>query len=105
MTDIANRYFVSPKTVERILRSYTYVVNPYTYQLPECFLIDEFKGTNDCHSKFCFIFSDGETLKICEEESFYTKKISKRKNQRNENVEENLLKTFPQSPTHCNRWL
>lgn len=64
MTDIANRYFVSPKTVERILRSYTYVVNPYTYQLPECLLIDEFKGTNDCHSKFCFIFSDGETGKI-----------------------------------------
>ncbi|BFQ95654.1 hypothetical protein SMUE_09300 [Enterococcus cecorum] len=46
-----------------------------------------------------------ETLKICEEESFYTKKIGKRKNQRNENVEENLLKTFPQSPTHGNRWL
>lgn len=64
MTDIANRYFVSPKTVDRILRSYTYVVNPYTYQLPECLLIDELKGTNDCHSKFCFIFSDGETGKI-----------------------------------------
>ena len=27
-------------------------------------MIDEFKGTNDCHSKFCFIFSDGETGKI-----------------------------------------
>ena len=27
MTDIANRYFVSPKTVERILKSYTYEVN------------------------------------------------------------------------------
>nr|WP_253263753.1 transposase family protein [Enterococcus cecorum] len=31
MTDIANRYFVSPKTVERILKSYTYEANPYTY--------------------------------------------------------------------------
>ena len=40
------------------------MVNPYTYQLPECQLVDEFKGTNDCHSKFCFIFSDGETGKI-----------------------------------------
>ena len=64
MTDIANRYFVSPKTVERILRSYTYEVNPYTYQLPECLLVDKFKGTKDCHTKFCFIFSDGETGKI-----------------------------------------
>ena len=64
MTDIANRYFVSPKTVERILKSYTYEVNPYTYQLPECLLVDEFKGTKDCHTKFCFIFSDGETGKI-----------------------------------------
>ena len=64
MTDIANRYFVSPKTVERILKSYTYEANPYTYQLPECLLVDEFKGTKDCHSKFCFIFSDGETGKI-----------------------------------------
>ena len=64
MTDIANRYFVSPKTVERILKSYTYEVNPYTYQLPECLLVDEFKGTKDCHSKFCFIFSDGQTGKI-----------------------------------------
>ena len=43
MTDIANRYFVSPKTVERILKSYTYEANPYTYQLPECLLVDEFK--------------------------------------------------------------
>ena len=59
MTDIANRYFVSPKTVERILKSYTYEVNPYTFQLPECLLIDEFKGTKDCNTKFCFIFSDG----------------------------------------------
>ncbi|HBC2593791.1 TPA: ISL3 family transposase [Enterococcus faecium] len=64
MIDIANRYFVSPKTVERILRSYTYVVNPYTYQLPECLLVDEFKGTKDCNTKLCFIFSDGETGKI-----------------------------------------
>lgn len=38
MTNIANCYFVSPKTVERILKSYTYEVNPYTYQLPECLL-------------------------------------------------------------------
>ena len=45
---------------------------------------------------------DLETLKICEEESFYTRKIGK---QKNENVEEKLLKTFPQSPTHGNRWL
>ncbi|CAI3461811.1 hypothetical protein CIRMBP1210_01779 [Enterococcus cecorum] len=64
MTDIANRYFVSPKTVERILKSYTYEVNPYTYQLPECLLVDEFKGTKDCNTKLCFIFSDGETGKI-----------------------------------------
>ncbi|RBR30838.1 hypothetical protein EB06_01523, partial [Enterococcus cecorum] len=64
MTDIANRYFVSTKTVERILKSNTYEVNPYTYQLPECLLVDEFKGTKDCHTKLCFIFSDGETGKI-----------------------------------------
>ena len=36
---------------------------------------------------------------------FLYEKIGKRKNQRNKNVEEKLLKTFPQSPTHCNRWL
>ncbi len=46
-----------------------------------------------------------ENLKICEEESFYTKKIGKQKNQRNENVEEKLLKTFSQSHSKCNRWL
>ena len=27
-------------------------------------MVDEFKGTKDCHSKFCFIFSDGQTGKI-----------------------------------------
>ena len=63
MTDIANRYFVSTKTVERILESYTYEVNPNNYKLPECLLIDEFKGTKDCHTKMCFIFSDGKTEK------------------------------------------
>ncbi|MDZ5565863.1 hypothetical protein, partial [Enterococcus cecorum] len=48
---------------------------------------------------------DLETLEICEEESFYTRKNGKQKNQRNENVDEKLLKTFSQSQSKCNRWL
>ncbi|OUZ19548.1 ISL3 family transposase [Enterococcus cecorum] len=64
MTDIANRYFVSPKTVERILKTYSYYVNPNRFQLPVCLLIDEFKGTKDCNGKMCFIFSDAQTGKI-----------------------------------------
>ena len=33
-------------------------------QLPECLLIDEFKGTSDCNGKMCFILSDGQSGKI-----------------------------------------
>ena len=64
MTDIAKRYFVSPKSVERILKSYSYELNPYPMQLPECLLIDEFKGPSDCNGKMCFILSDGQSGKI-----------------------------------------
>src|SRR5699024_8653347 len=64
MTDIAQRYFVSPKSVERILKSYSYELNPYHMQLPECLLIDEFKGPSDCNGKMCFILSDGQSGKI-----------------------------------------
>ncbi|MDM8183976.1 transposase, partial [Enterococcus cecorum] len=63
------------------------------------------EGKNNLIKVFNELLLGLENLKICEEESFYTKKIGKRKNQRNENVEEKLLKTFSQSHSKCNRWL
>ena len=64
MKDIAQRYMVSFKTVERVLDTFfkEHQVN-YNF-LPNHLLIDEFKGTQDCEGAMCFIFSDAQTGKI-----------------------------------------
>lgn len=64
MKDIAARYFVSFKTVERVLDSFYRDYQAKKNYLPKHLLIDEFKGTRDCEGKMCFIFSDAETGKI-----------------------------------------
>ena len=61
MKDIAARYFVSFKTVERVLDSFYPDYQAKKNYLPKHLLIDEFKGTRDCEGKMCFIFSDAET--------------------------------------------
>ena len=66
---------------------------------------DKLEGKNNLIKVLQRVLLDLETLEICAEESFYTKKIGKRKKQRNENVEEKLLKFFSQSHAKCNRWL
>ena len=66
---------------------------------------DKLEGKNNLIKVLQRVLLDLETLEICAEESFYTKKIGKRKKQRNENVEEKLLKFFSQSHSKCNRWL
>ncbi len=64
MKDIASRYFVSFKTVERVLDSFYHDYQAKKKELPKHLLIDEFKGTKDCEGKMCFLFSDAETGKI-----------------------------------------
>lgn len=63
MKDIAERYFVSTKTVERVLDSFLkkHVKNNY---LPKHLLLDEFKGPSDCEGAMCFIICDADTGKI-----------------------------------------
>lgn len=64
MKDIARRYFVSTKTVERILDSFFEEPRKKPNYLPKHLLIDEFKGTSDCEGAMCFIISDADTGKI-----------------------------------------
>lgn len=64
MKDIAQRYFVSFKTVERVLDSFYREYKPNPNFLPKHILIDEFKGTRDTQGNMCFIFSDAETGQI-----------------------------------------
>jgi len=64
MKDIAQRYFVSTKTVERVLDSFFEVPRKKITSLPKHLLIDEFKGTSDCKGAMCFIISDADTGKI-----------------------------------------
>jgi transposase len=61
MTDIAHRYFVSIKTVERVLETFFEErKNNFNY-LPKHLMIDEFKGTRDCEGNMCFIVCDADT--------------------------------------------
>ena len=55
MKDIAKRYFVSSKTVERVLDSFFKKPRYNRNYLPRQLLIDEFKGTQDCEGAMCFI--------------------------------------------------
>jgi len=64
MKDIARRYFVSTKTVERVLDSFFEEPRKKPNYLPKHLLIDEFKGTSDCEGTMCFIISDADTGKI-----------------------------------------
>lgn len=64
MKDIAQRYFVSTKTVERVLDSFFEEPRKKPNYLPKHLLIDEFKGTSDCEGAMCFIISDADTGKI-----------------------------------------
>ncbi|MDN6166795.1 MAG: ISL3 family transposase [Tetragenococcus koreensis] len=64
MKDIARRYFVSYKTVERVLDTFYQETTRHPNHLPKQLLIDEFKGTKDCEGAMCFIFSDAQTGKI-----------------------------------------
>ena len=64
MKDIVERYFVSTKTVERVLDSFFEEARKKINYLPKHFLIDEFKGTNDCEGTMCFIISDAYTGEI-----------------------------------------
>ncbi len=64
MKDIAQRYFVSSKTVERVLDSIYVEFRVKLTHLPKNILIDEFKGTKDCEGAMCFILSDADTGKI-----------------------------------------
>lgn len=64
MKDIAERYQVSSKTVERVLDSFFYEYEAKPNYLSKHLMIDEFKGTKDCQGAMCFIISDAETGKI-----------------------------------------
>ncbi|AOF48415.1 MULTISPECIES: ISL3 family transposase [Tetragenococcus] len=64
MKDIALRYGVSFKTVERVLDTFYQGLKFNPNHLPKHLLIDEFKGTKDCEGAMCFIFSDAQTGKI-----------------------------------------
>lgn len=64
MKDIALRYLVSIKTVERVLDTFYKGPQFRPNDLPKHLLIDEFKGTKDCEGAMCFIFSDAQTGKI-----------------------------------------
>jgi len=64
MKDIAKRYFVSTKTVERILVLFVKERKRNFNYLPKNLMIDEFKGTKDCEGNMCFIVSDADTGEI-----------------------------------------
>lgn len=64
MKDIGERYFVSFKTVERVLDSFHREPRFNPHYLPAHLLIDEFKGTKDCEGAMCFIVSDADTGQI-----------------------------------------
>ncbi|WP_159723300.1 ISL3 family transposase [Enterococcus sp. CSURQ0835] len=64
MKEIAKRYYVSTKTVERVLDAFFVETRLKLNYLPKHLLIDEFKGTKDCPGAMCFIISDADTGKI-----------------------------------------
>jgi transposase len=66
MKDIGTRYFVSSKSVERVLETFYSEKQFNPDYLPQNLLIDEFKRTKDCEGAMCFIVSDAATGQIYE---------------------------------------
>ena len=62
--DIANRYRVSPNTVERIIDSYYDGKTLYKHYLPEVLSFDEFKSVKSADGAMSFNMCDGKTGKI-----------------------------------------
>ena len=62
--DIANRYRVSPNTVERIIDSYYDGKKLYKHYLPEVLSFDEFKSVKSADGAMSFNICDGKTGKI-----------------------------------------
>lgn len=62
--DIANRYRVSPNTVERIIDSYYDKRELYKHYLPEILSFDEFKSVKSADGAMSFNMCDGKTGKI-----------------------------------------
>ena len=62
--DIANRYRVSPNTVERIIDSYYDGQKLYKHYLPEVLSFDEFKSVKSADGAMSFNMCDGKTGKI-----------------------------------------
>lgn len=61
--DIANRYHVSPNTVERIIDSYYQGKKLYKNYLPEILSFDEFKSVKSADGAMSFHMVDGKTGK------------------------------------------
>lgn len=61
--DIANRYRVSPNTVERIIDSYYETQKLYKNYLPEVLSFDEFKSVRSADGAMSFHMCDGRTGK------------------------------------------
>ncbi len=61
--DIANRYRVSPNTVERIIDSYYETQKLYKNYLPEVLSFDEFKSVKSADGAMSFHMCDGRTGK------------------------------------------
>ena len=62
--DIANRYRVSPNTVERIIDSYYDSKKLYKHYLPEVLSFDEFKSVKSADGAMSFNMCDAKTGKI-----------------------------------------
>ena len=62
--DIANRYRISPNTVERIIDSYYDGQKLYKHYLPEVLSFDEFKSVKSADGAMSFNMCDGKTGKI-----------------------------------------
>ena len=62
--DIANRYRVSPNTVERIIDSYYDGQKLYKHYLPEVLSFDEFKSVKSADGAMSFNMCDAKTGKI-----------------------------------------
>jgi len=62
--DIANRYRVSPNTVERIIDSYYDGQKLYKHHLPEVLSFDEFKSVKSADGAMSFNMCDAKTGKI-----------------------------------------
>ena len=62
--DIANRYRVSPNTVERIIDSYYDGKKLYKHYLPEVLSFDEFKSVKSADGAMSFNMCDAKTGKI-----------------------------------------